>query len=233
MVSSQLSILNGDCRQKPLPNHLVLPSGPPDVLPSDYVESEFSHVFGSVPLQASIESSEKTRNLVAEPDPSEIFYIDPEIIHSRSHSLLGPTTYISQSLKLSKITLTETEGVVDVVEVVSGETPKELKEYSVDDNAVKKPDAQFNNFCLEHRNIGLEDFEVLKVVGQGAFGKVYQVRRNGTSEIYAMKVMRKDKIMQRNNADYVKSERDILTKMDHPFIVRLIYSFQVIFFPKH
>ena len=66
----------------------------------------------------------------------------------------------------------------------------------------------------------------MKVVGQGAFGKVYQVRRTGTSEIYAMKVMRKDKIVQKNHAEYIKSERDILTKVVHPFIVRLRYAFQ-------
>nr|XP_029143854.1 serine/threonine-protein kinase AtPK2/AtPK19 isoform X4 [Arachis hypogaea] len=76
------------------------------------------------------------------------------------------------------------------------------------------------------KSIGVEDFEVLKVVGQGAFGKVYQVRRTGTSEIYAMKVMRKDKIVQKNHAEYIKSERDILTKVVHPFIVRLRYAFQ-------
>ncbi|KAM2999054.1 hypothetical protein FF2_027827 [Malus domestica] len=46
----------------------------------------------------------------------------------------------------------------------------------------------------------------------GRFAKVYQVRKKGTSEIYAMKVMRKDKIMEKNHAEYMKAERDILTK---------------------
>ncbi|KAL3530723.1 hypothetical protein ACH5RR_010045 [Cinchona calisaya] len=74
--------------------------------------------------------------------------------------------------------------------------------------------------------IGLEDFEVLKLVGQGGFAKVYQVRKIGSSDIFAMKVMRKDKILEKNHAKYVKTERDILTKINHPFIVRLRYSFQ-------
>lgn len=85
---------------------------------------------------------------------------------------------------------------------------------------------------VNNQTIGVQDFEVLKVVGQGAFGKVYQVRRTGTSEIYAMKVMRKDKIMQRNHAEYVKSERDILTKLDNPFVVRIRYAFQVMILPE-
>ncbi|KAJ3682921.1 hypothetical protein LUZ60_013148 [Juncus effusus] len=64
------------------------------------------------------------------------------------------------------------------------------------------------------------------MVGQGAFGKVYQVKRKGTAEIYAMKVLRKDKILEKNLVEYTKAERDILTKIDHPFVVQLRYSFQ-------
>lgn len=54
------------------------------------------------------------------------------------------------------------------------------------------------------------------------------MRRSDSSEIYAMKVMRKEKVMEKNHAEFMKSERDILTKVDHPFIVQLRYSFQVI-----
>ncbi|EPS74416.1 hypothetical protein M569_00341, partial [Genlisea aurea] len=72
----------------------------------------------------------------------------------------------------------------------------------------------------------LEDFEFLKLVGRGAFGKVYQVKKKDTSEIFAMKVVRKDKILEKNQAEYLISERDILTKINHPFIVNLRCSFQ-------
>jgi p70 ribosomal S6 kinase len=41
-----------------------------------------------------------------------------------------------------------------------------------------------------------------------------------------MKVMRKDKVVEKNHAEYMKAERDILTKVDHPFVVQLRYSFQ-------
>lgn len=105
---------------------------------------------------------------------------------------------------------------------------QEKLEHSVNNAAAEKTNLNFNDYCLNNQIIGVEDFELLKVVGQGAFGKVYQVRRAGTSEIYAMKVMRKDKIIERNHAEYVKSERDILTKVDNPFVVRLRYAFQVI-----
>lgn len=86
--------------------------------------------------------------------------------------------------------------------------------------------------------IGVGDFDILRVVGKGAFGKVFLVRKKGDLKgngpnndgIYAMKVMRKDTIIKKNHVDYMKAERDILTKVAHPFIVQLRYSFQVLTF---
>ncbi|KAK9829756.1 hypothetical protein WJX72_007695 [[Myrmecia] bisecta] len=77
-----------------------------------------------------------------------------------------------------------------------------------------------------HRAIGPGDFELLRVVGQGAFGKVFQVRKKDTGQVYAMKVMRKERIMEKDHGSYVKAERDILTAVFHPYIVTLRYSFQ-------
>ncbi|GAB4821286.1 hypothetical protein N2152v2_008332 [Parachlorella kessleri] len=76
------------------------------------------------------------------------------------------------------------------------------------------------------RRYGPSDFELLRVVGQGAFGKVFQVRKRDTGEIFAMKVMRKARIVEKDHGDYVKAERDILTSVLHPYIVTLRYSFQ-------
>lgn len=77
------------------------------------------------------------------------------------------------------------------------------------------------------RKLGPEDFELLRVVGQGAFGKVFQVRKRDTREVFAMKVMRKDRILEKSHGEYVRAERDALTSVVHPYIVTLRYSFQV------
>eukprot|EP00798_Chlamydomonas_sp_ICE-L_P026807 gene26807-4401_t len=71
--------------------------------------------------------------------------------------------------------------------------------------------------------VGTHDFEILKVVGQGAFGKVMH---KSTGRIYAMKVMRKAKIMEQEHSEYIRSERDLLTGVLHPYIVTLRFSFQ-------
>ena len=66
---------------------------------------------------------------------------------------------------------------------------------------------------------------MIKVVGRGSFGKVYLVKKNGTEAYYAMKKLRKDVVAKRNLFIKTQAERDILEKIDSPFIVKLHYAF--------
>lgn len=74
--------------------------------------------------------------------------------------------------------------------------------------------------------ITADDFDVLKVLGRGSFGKVLQVKRKGTTCIYAMKVIKKEAVLARNELDHTRAEQAILKMSSHPFIVGLKYSFQ-------
>ena len=77
-----------------------------------------------------------------------------------------------------------------------------------------------------------QDFELRKVLGKGGYGKVFQVRKltgDDKGKIFAMKVLKKATIV-RNSKDtaHTKAERNILEAVKHPFIVDLLYAFQVI-----
>jgi p70 ribosomal S6 kinase len=74
--------------------------------------------------------------------------------------------------------------------------------------------------------IGPQHFDLLKLIGEGAFGKVLLVRNRLDKSLYAMKVLSKKLLKKKNNTQYMKSERDILTKVSHPFIVSLYFAFQ-------
>ncbi|OZJ03248.1 hypothetical protein BZG36_03521 [Bifiguratus adelaidae] len=75
--------------------------------------------------------------------------------------------------------------------------------------------------------VGLEDFEMLRVLGRGAFGKVILVRHIKTSHLYAMKVLQKASlIVKAKRTEHTKAERQILEDVQHPFIVKLYYAFQ-------
>ncbi|XP_021291733.1 serine/threonine-protein kinase AtPK2/AtPK19-like [Herrania umbratica] len=227
MVSSQLTGLTKAGTCKPFDAQFLFPVNPLEAVVPDQIELDFADVFGPLPVQASIEvSCGELDNTVSAAVETALFYDEPAIVYSRSHSLRGPSSCVGQCLNLSKLTLSETGVSVDTVGCVKAETISEVEEQSLGDGDDKKFVEDVNGDHIKVRSIDIEDFEILKVVGQGAFGKVYQVRKKGTPEIYAMKVMRKDKIMEKNHAEYMKAERDILTKVDHPFIVQLKYSFQ-------
>ncbi|XP_077977201.1 ribosomal protein S6 kinase alpha-3-like isoform X2 [Glandiceps talaboti] len=71
-------------------------------------------------------------------------------------------------------------------------------------------------------------FELLKVLGQGSFGKVFLVRKirgNDGGTLYAMKVLKKATLKVRDRVR-TKMERDILVEVNHPFIVKMQYAFQ-------
>lgn len=74
--------------------------------------------------------------------------------------------------------------------------------------------------------VSLEDFEILKLVGKGAYGKVHQVRKKDTGKIYAMKVLRKENLIKTNNVSYTITERNILRNIRHPYIASLHFAFQ-------
>ena len=59
----------------------------------------------------------------------------------------------------------------------------------------------------------LADFDILCVLGRGAFGKVFQVRNRIDGKIYAMKVMRKDVVFEKDHVHYITAERTIMTQV--------------------
>lgn len=76
---------------------------------------------------------------------------------------------------------------------------------------------------------GPEDFEILKLIGKGTFGQVFQVRKKDTRRIYAMKVLSKKVIVQKKEIQHTIGERNILVRTatsESPFIVGLKFSFQ-------
>ncbi|VDI23929.1 serum/glucocorticoid-regulated kinase 3, partial [Mytilus galloprovincialis] len=85
------------------------------------------------------------------------------------------------------------------------------------------------NFPLNEKNFIVKpsDFEFLKVIGKGSFGKVLLARHKNESKMFAIKVLQKQAIMKRNEVKHIMSERNVLLKnIKHPFLVGLHYSFQ-------
>ncbi|PWN54052.1 kinase-like protein [Violaceomyces palustris] len=80
---------------------------------------------------------------------------------------------------------------------------------------------------LAQKKLTPNDFEYLKLIGRGTFGRVFQVRKKDTRRIYAMKVLSKREIALKKEVTHTMGERKILEKsLDCPFLVGLKFSFQ-------
>ncbi|XP_021292404.1 serine/threonine-protein kinase AtPK2/AtPK19-like [Herrania umbratica] len=178
------------------------------ITPPPNNDFEFAEVFGPLTPQQQHHHPNPTQSPSSTSSPSA-FLGDPQVIHTRSHSYVGPSPRYTLS----------SSPPFQIQEIQETETENEAEAEAEEEEAKTK--------------FGPEDFEIMRVVGKGAFGKVFLVRRNGRNDeegdgdgIFAMKVMRKDTIIKKNHVDYMKAERNILTKVVHPFIVQLRYSFQ-------
>ncbi|KAL9919324.1 chromosomal serine/threonine-protein kinase JIL-1-like [Glossina fuscipes fuscipes] len=85
--------------------------------------------------------------------------------------------------------------------------------------------------ATEDEKVSLSHFTLIRVLGTGAYGKVFLVRKNGGDDdekLYAMKVLKKDRVAQRKKiAEHTTTERHVLEAIQQsPFLVSLHYAFQ-------
>uniref|UniRef100_A0A3B3HNP3 non-specific serine/threonine protein kinase n=1 Tax=Oryzias latipes TaxID=8090 RepID=A0A3B3HNP3_ORYLA len=88
-----------------------------------------------------------------------------------------------------------------------------------------------SNLTGHVERVGMENFELLKVLGTGAYGKVFLVRKvsgHDAGKLYAMKVLKKATIVQKaKTAEHTRTERQVLEHIrQSPFLVTLHYAFQ-------
>ena len=79
---------------------------------------------------------------------------------------------------------------------------------------------------MAKKEICLEDFELLKVLGRGAFGKVILCQKLDSKKYYAVKILSKQNIVETDQLEHTKAEKKILQHVNHPFLVNLEYAFQ-------
>ena len=75
------------------------------------------------------------------------------------------------------------------------------------------------------KEITFDDFNMLLVLGRGAFGKVYLAELKSTGEIYAIKSIRKDILIEMDQIQNTVVEKDILFECDHPNLVGMEFMF--------
>ncbi|KAJ0173065.1 hypothetical protein K1T71_011241 [Dendrolimus kikuchii] len=139
-----------------------------------------------------------------------------------NRQILGKVT--SGSNKLNKRTI-DREALLDALTVLYDEC---------NDDPVKRTDDLVRAFVDKYRStlaelrrtrVCFSDFQVLQTIGRGYFGEVHMVREKQTSDVYALKTLRKDQACKRS-AGAAEDERDVLATANGPWFPRLQYAFQ-------
>ena len=130
----------------------------------------------------------------------------------KSYTSLSPTNY-----NISKLSPTNKNRMhLDTLD----------KNKIVDQTLPDNIHSQLNLNSIEEERISPSSFICLAQLGKGSFGEVYLVQKINTKEKFAMKVLRKERIMGQNLLKYAIAERNVLSLSNHPFIVKLNFAFQ-------
>lgn len=91
------------------------------------------------------------------------------------------------------------------------------QQYEDDNNFEDESDA------FLHDKLRIDDFNIYTTLGTGTFGRVRQakIKADPRGKVYALKMLKKTEIVKLNQVDHIKSEKNILQGIRHPFIVNL------------
>lgn len=82
------------------------------------------------------------------------------------------------------------------------------------------------NYLNNYNKITIDDFTLQKIIGRGGFATVYKCEKKDTGEIFALKSVRKLAVIEKNQFESIRREKEILHNANHPFLVGLKCAFQ-------
>ena len=83
-----------------------------------------------------------------------------------------------------------------------------------------------SNTSYENIKLSYSDFQPLKLLGTGSFGRVLLVRFLTNDHLYAMKILSKTQIRLKRQEEHTRTERDLMVKVNCPFVVNIKFAFQ-------
>lgn len=107
-------------------------------------------------------------------------------------------------------------------------SPKDRRNLSKSTNIISDTHSHPKLLDDSHAGLAYGSFQLLDILGQGTFGKVFKVKfkENPNSKEYAMKVLKKAFLVKNNHLRYAITECNILKLSNHPYVIKLHYSFQ-------
>ncbi|PWZ21668.1 putative serine/threonine protein kinase IREH1 [Zea mays] len=141
-----------------------------------------------------------------------------EIVNCRKHESLTVQTFGTRIEKLHREKYLQLCDSVDMDKVDSASTIMDEE-----DDVVRSLRASPVHPIKDRTSI--DDFEIIKPISRGAFGRVFLAKKRTTGDLFAIKVLRKADMIRKNAVESILAERDILITVRNPFVVRFFYSF--------
>uniref|UniRef100_A0A0D9ZCD4 non-specific serine/threonine protein kinase n=1 Tax=Oryza glumipatula TaxID=40148 RepID=A0A0D9ZCD4_9ORYZ len=141
-----------------------------------------------------------------------------EIVNRRKHEALTVQTFGTRIEKLHREKYLLLCDSVDMDKVDSASTVMDEE-----DDVVRSLRASPVHPVKDRTSI--DDFEIIKPISRGAFGRVFLAKKRTTGDLFAIKVLRKADMIRKNAVESILAERDILITVRNPFVVRFFYSF--------
>ncbi|KAI9294273.1 kinase-like protein [Neoconidiobolus thromboides FSU 785] len=110
-----------------------------------------------------------------------------------------------------------------LISLLSGMLKNSLRKNKSSPTSSKSSDS--NNSSKRGKIPQINDFEIIKPISRGAFGKVYLSRKKATQDLFAIKVIRKDDMIRKNMIREVMTERKVMSLAQMPYVVNLFYAF--------
>eukprot|EP00826_Nyctotherus_ovalis_P063356 TRINITY_DN9287_c0_g2_i6.p1 TRINITY_DN9287_c0_g2~~TRINITY_DN9287_c0_g2_i6.p1 ORF type:complete len:235 (+),score=74.04 TRINITY_DN9287_c0_g2_i6:1510-2214(+) len=143
-------------------------------------------------------------------------------------------------LELQEIALKDDQDVIEVEDIKeAGGSPLKKIEEEKESNSELEITSDSRNIIIandieseadlngkEDKKIGFSSFKVVSKLGQGAFGRVFEVQMLSNNATYAMKSISKEFLSETRQFKYAEAECRILKELDHPFVIKLHYAFQ-------
>ena len=128
--------------------------------------------------------------------------------------------YIEKKYNLKTIYNMELNNVFDKI---NNSNLNNFQKSEIKSKIISKESEKFRH---KREKISIHDYESLAIIGRGAFGEVHICRENKTGKIYAVKKIKKEVILMKNQVIHSRNEQLVMSKIKSPWIVELKASFQ-------
>ena len=162
-------------------------------------------------------SSSNSSSAVATPPP-QLSTSSQSTNNSSNHSCHSNEPTHGNELEVSDIKESE---------AINGENLKNNSNNTIPSKQATNAEASVNTVASSTKQIGLDQFNLIKVIGRGSYAKVFLVEYKKTRKCYAMKVIKKSIVDDDEDIDWVQTEKHVFEQAtNHPFLVGLHSCFQ-------